>query len=307
MADTYVNQDYIDCGFFNAVEIAPGVFDRVYSAETMSNPYTRLITDGIFAAREGVNDSDFKVISEGNMDVTIKAGQGIFWSKWFKLTQAQTITVESNDTDYTRIDSIIIEINNNVRLGRVIYRTGEASETPVPPELINTGYIKEFRIANIEVASFATSLDDSVIFDRRGIETPFIASLIQTLSTQELFTQWNQLYSNYFEQTKAEVADFLRVLTEDLSVTMSLQEVNVVNTIEEDGTDTIPLANYNEFGDVLFVLVNGIILSTNEYSINYDTIIPNIILTNPVDAGTEVTTKILKSVKAPLPAEGREF
>jgi hypothetical protein len=304
MADTYVNQDYIDCGFFNAVEITPGVFDRVYSAETMSNPYTRLITDGIFAAREGVEDSDFKVISEGNMDVTIKAGQGIFWSKWFKLTQAQTITVESNDTDYTRIDSIIIEINNNIRMGRVIYRTGEASETPVPPELISTGYIKEYRIANIEVASFATSLDDSVIFDRRGIETPFIASLIQTLSTQELFTQWNQLYSNYFKQTKAEVAAFLRELTEDLTVTMSLQEVFVTTPITET-TDTIELDDYNEHADVLFVLVNGIILDSTEYSIN--NVGNEITLTHEVAPGTNVATRILKAVKAPLPAEGRAF
>lgn len=95
MSDTYVNQDYIECGFFNALEITPGVFDRVYSAETMSNPYTRLITDGIFPARPGVTDGDFKVTANGeDMDITLKAGEGIFWSKWFKLTQAQTITVE---------------------------------------------------------------------------------------------------------------------------------------------------------------------------------------------------------------------
>ena len=205
----------------------------------------------------------------------------------------------------TIYNTIIIEINNNVRLGRVIYRTGEPSETPVPPELISTGYIKEYRIANIEVASYATSLDDSVIFDRRGIETPFIASLIQTLSTQELFTQWNQLYSNYFEQTKADVAAFLRTLTEDLTVTMSLQEVNVVHTIEEDDTDIIPLSNYNELSDVLYVLVNGIILSTNEYTVASTGL--SITLTNPVDEGTEVVTRILKSIKAPLPAEGRAF
>lgn len=305
MADTYVNQEYIECGFFNALEISPGVFDRVYSAETMSNPYTRLITDGIFPARPGVTDGDFKVTANGeDMDVTLKAGEGIFWSKWFKLTQAQTITVENNNTEYTRIDSIIVEINNNVRLGRVIYRTGTPAAEPTPPDLVSTGYIKEYRIANIQVASYATSLDDSAIFDRRGIETPFCASLIQTLNDQELFTQWDQLYSNYFEQTKADVAAFLRELTEELTVSMSIQEVNVNNVISST-TDTIPLANYDDNHDIIFVIVNGIILDSSEYTIN--AIGTQITLANEVEPGTNVTTRILKSVKAPLPAEGRAF
>lgn len=118
MADTYVNQDYIDCGFFNAQEIAPGVYDRVYSAETMSNPYVRLISDGIFPTTEGTERGDFKVSANGeDLEITIRAGEGIFWSKWFRLTQAQAITVEQNDSEYTRIDSIIIEINNNLRMG----------------------------------------------------------------------------------------------------------------------------------------------------------------------------------------------
>lgn len=305
MSDTYVNQDYIECGFFNALEITPGVFDRVYSAETMSNPYTRLITDGIFPARPGVTDGDFKVTANGeDMVITLKAGEGIFWSKWFKLTQAQTITVENNNTEYTRIDSIIVEINNNVRLGRVIYRTGTPAAEPTPPELISTGYIKEYRIANIQVGSYATSLDDSVIFDRRGIETPFCASLIQTLSDQELFTQWDQLYSNYFAQTKATVEAFLRELTEELTVSMSIQEV--VNTaVVTSTTNIISLTNYDDVNDILFVFVNGIMLEAAEYSLNE--ICTVITLAEDVEPGTHVTTRILKSVKAPLPAEGRAF
>lgn len=305
MADTYVSQDYIECGFFNAQEITPGVYDRVYSAETMSNPYTRLISDGIFPAPVGSNSSDFKVTANGeDMEITVAAGDGIFWSKWFKLTQAQAITIDSNDTEYTRIDSIIVEINNNLRLGRVIYRTGTAAENPVPPELVSTGYIHEYRIANIEVGSYATSLDDSVIFDRRGIETPFCASLIQTLSTQELFTQWDQLYSNYFEQTKADVAAFLRELTEELTVSMSIDEVVNSTTLDVAGY-TVSISNYNSIDDILFVMVNGIMQNGSEYSLNpTDTVIT---FTSELAAGTVVTTRILKAVKAPLAAEGRSF
>ena len=305
MADIYVNQDYIECGFFNASEITPGVYDRVYSAEDMSNPYTRLITDGIFPARQGYNDPTFKVSSMGDLDIKIDAGEGIFWSKWFRLTQAQTLTLDSNSTEYSRIDSIIIEVNTNVRLGRVIYRAGTAAATPVAPDLINNGYTKEYRIANITVPSYATEIDDSYISDRRGVETPFCSSLIQTLGTQELFTQWEQLYSNYFEHTKEEVDAFIRSLTEDLNVSMSLSEIVVNTTIASDSTTSVALSNYDSAADILWIFVNGMMLASSEYSVNAAG--TTITLVNEVNSGTIVTTRILKAVKAPSPAEGVAF
>lgn len=305
MADTYIDQAYIDCGFFDAVEVSPGVFDRIYDADSWSKPYRRIVSDGIFAAREDSNDKDFKVeaVDGTTMNVVISKGDGIFWTKWFSLTTDQVVTVENNNTDYTRIDSIIIQIDMNQRLGQVLYRPGLAAEDPVPPTLTNNTIIKEWRIANIEVEAYATEITDANIVDRRGIETPFIASLIQTLSTEELFTQWDELYSDYFNQTKATVEAFLRDLTEDLNVSMTLQEINIVEDIEED-TYTISIHDYDTVNDVIFVYVNGITLSSSDYTVNDAGII--ITFTNLLRTGTRVHVKILKSVKAPI-AEGRAF
>lgn len=305
MADTYISQDYIDCGFFDAVETSPGVFDRIYDASSWSKPYRRIVSDGVFAPQEGSEVDDFKVrASDGlTMNIVISKGDGIFWTKWFSLTSSQTITVESNESEYTRIDSIIVQIDSDQRIGQVIYRPGTAAETPVPPALVNDTVVKEWRIANIEVESYATVITDAVITDLRGIETPFIASLIQTLSTEELFTQWDELYSDYFDQTKSTVEAFLRELTEDLTVSMYLNEVNIESTLESD-TTTFTISGYDNLNDVIFVYVNGITLSSSDYTINSAG--TQITFTNLLRTGTKIHVKLLKSVKAPI-AEGRAF
>ena len=305
MSDTYINQDYINCGFFDAIEISPGVYDRIYSADEMSKPYTRLISDGIFAAQQGTLNADFKVTaaSTPNMTVEIARGEGIFWSKWFELTQAQTVTIEGNTSEYTRIDSIIIQVNTSMRLGRVAYRPGEPAETPVPPDLQDTANIKEWRIANITVASYATEITNADISDRRGLDTPFVASLVQTLSTEQLFTQWNDLFNSYFTQVKADVDNWLNDLTEELRVTMNLSELTYTKTFESDGT-TMTISNYDSVNDVIFVEVNGISLRPTEYTVSADG--TTITFGSTLVTGTTSHVRILKSVKAPI-AEGRSF
>lgn len=302
MSDIYIDQDYISCGFFDAIEISPGVFDRTYSADTMSKPYTRIISNGIFPSQ--TSEGDFKVVSDSGMDILIRKGEGIFNYKWFELTQGQIITVPNNDTELTRIDSVIVEINMGLRVGRVIYRTGTPAEVPQPPELTNTENIKEYRIANIEVISYATEITDENISDRRGIETPFIASLVQTLNSQELFTQWTELYSNYFRQTKEDLDEFMRTLTEELTVTMSLSETVTETDITEDTTE-LEITNYNSASDILWIFVNGIKCNSAEYSVNAQDDL--ITFTNTLTAGTKVAVHVIKSLKAPAASEGRSF
>lgn len=305
MADTPINSDYIQCGFFDAVETSPGVYDRIYDADSWSKPYKRIVSDGIFASQAGSENSDFKVVSiPGSVrQVKVTKGEGIFWTKWLELTADQVVNIDENMEEYSRIDSIIIQIDRGNRIGQVLYRPGVAAEVPVAPELVNEGDIREWRVANINVESIAIEITDSDIVDLRGIETPFIASLIQTLSTEDLFTQWTQMYQDYFNQTKATVEAFLRDLTEDLNVSMTLQEINIVEDIEED-TDTINIHDYDTVNDVIFIEVNGAALNEDDYTIDVTGI--QVTFENQLLAGTKVHVKILKSVKAPI-AEGRAF
>lgn len=305
MADTPINSDYIQCGFFDAVETSPGVYDRIYDADSWSKPYKRIVSDGIFASQAGSDNSDFKVVSiPGSVrQVKVTKGEGIFWTKWLELTADQVVDIDENMEEYSRIDSIIIQIDRGNRIGQVLYRPGIAAEEPVAPELVNEGDIREWRVANINVESIAIEITDADIVDLRGIETPFIASLIQTLSTEDLFTQWNGLYREYFDETKETVEAFLRELTEELTVSMYLNEVNIESTLESD-TTTFAISGYDSINDVIFVYVNGMTLSSSDYTINDAG--TQITFINLLRTGTKIHVKLLKSVKAPI-AEGRAF
>lgn len=305
MADTPINPDYIECGFFDAVETSPGVYDRIYDADSWSKPYKRIVSDGIFASQAGSENSDFKVVSipGSTRQVKVTKGDGIFWTKWLSLTADQVVTLDDNMTEYSRIDSIIIQIDRGNRIGQVLYRPGTAAAEPVAPELVNEGDIREWRVANINVESLAIEITDANIVDLRGIETPFIASLIQTLSTEQLFTQWNDLFNSYFTQVKADVDNWLNDLTEELRVTMNLSELTYTKTFESDGT-TMTISNYDSVSDVMFVEVNGISLRPSEYTVSADG--TTITFGSTLVTGTTSHVRILKSIKAPI-AEGRSF
>lgn len=310
MPDIPVNPDYIRCGFFDAIETSPGEYDRVYSAEDMCMPYYKLVSDGVFATDESSNEpANLKVVAGTGLHVVVQAGTGIFNRKWFELTTNQSITVPENQNEdgYDRIDTVLVRISSVTRDGSILYRPGEPAEEPVPPEITPEGDFYEYRLANILVTNEASEIVNGDISDRRGIDTPFVASLVQTLSTQQLFTQWDDLFNSYFLAKKAEVDEFIRTLTEDLTVMMSLQDTIDTITIDED-TYTISVSNFDDQTDVIFVIVNGFI--TTDYTVNAAS--TELTFTNELKAGTKVTTRILKSLKAPpgsaLPyAEGSEF
>lgn len=163
----------VECGFFDSVNK-----DRLYSADQMNLPYKRLISNGVFANKDGSASDDFKVQPVfGTTNIKVKAGQGIFADKWFINPADLVITIPYNSGGSVRKDSVIIQVNNKIsgRTGNIVYRTG-TTENPA----INTDPdIKEYRVANITVASGATVIYATNITDRRGTyDCPWIKSLI---------------------------------------------------------------------------------------------------------------------------------
>ena len=321
MAENFISQNYIECGFFNAVE-ENGNFDREYFAEDFCKPYHRIISDGIFPVDKDMantNQPDFKVVyaNQDNRNIILRAGEGIFDGKWFRLTTQQTITVPENPTSFRRIDSIVIRIDNRVtvpptydpnistaskRCGHIIYRTGTPNDEAhiAPPSLLNSGGIKEWRIANISVGPNVGTLSNADITDLRGIETPFVASLIKNLDTQQLFVQWNALFQAFFSKTKQDLDDWIEQLTEQLSVETSFQFLQQDFTTSGT-TASIPI-NITAFDpehDMLLVSVNNYLLAKGvDYSITYDAINGYYVcnFTNNITVNAKVMFYCVKSV-----------
>ena len=194
----------LKCGFFNGQWIGEGTeptfnYDRLYDSEEMVEPYSNVVTDGIFAYETTVGNSE-PVLEAGlectvnrNEDntVSLSQGGGLINHKWFRLDHVQNVELAQNNTLTTRVDSLIIQCNMGMldRAVYLIYRQGTASQ----PALEGDGStIFEFRLCNINVPSNQTG-GSITIDDKRGLdECPYITGLLQQLSVDDRLNKFDQ-------------------------------------------------------------------------------------------------------------------
>lgn len=286
----------VKSGFYDAVNN-----DRTYNAEDMNKPYSRLVSDGVFANPDGTPSNDFLVEPNSGMSIKVGIGQGIIAHKWFQNDTPISIAVPTNTGLTTRIDSVILQVDNRTatRAGAVVYRVGTSS----PPALDSA--TTEYRLANISIAAGTSTITAAMITDLRGsAECPWIAALIQQ---PDLSTLWQNFYDAYeqafgiyeaeMNDSQSEIQqawdDFFDQLTENLNVTMNLATLK--NTYTATGTvTTIPIGitGYNSSTDLLLVFINGLLASPSMYTVSGS----NVVLTNSIAAGNKVDFLVLKSV-----------
>ena len=165
----------VKCGFFDAVNN-----DRVYTAEDMNRLYKRVIHDGVFPDENNNPSDDLLVEADSGMTITVGTGEGVFASHWFKNSVDIPIEVPTNSAN-DRIDSVVIQVDTRKsgRAGNIVYRTGEPSINPAPPQINEVLGVVEYRLANITVASGATAITSADITDLRGTsECPWVTGIV---------------------------------------------------------------------------------------------------------------------------------
>lgn len=269
--------------------------DRTYSADDMNKPYKRLVADGVFASPDGTPSTDFQVDATTGLTLSIHAGDGIFGSKWVHC-DAQAVDVPANATSYSRIDSVIVQVDTRTtgRKASVIYRTGTAASTPSAPAINETSGVLEWRIANITVGAGASAITQANIEDLRGIETQWVAALIQQLDTSQLMRQYTAALEEYMEGEKVSWDAFVQSLASDLTVTMNLVEHKQdIVTVATGTTFQVPFQDYDPATDTLQIFVNGLLASEGTdytYSAGYIT------FTTALEADQTISFHEFKSV-----------
>lgn len=295
----------IRCGFFNSVNK-----DRLYPAEDMNEPYNGLVSNGVMATPQGTPSNHLQIFGDNKMIVTVKAGRGIFYDKWFISDSDIAITVEPNNNISPRIDSIIVRIDKrtSVRAGSIILLKGTPASQPTPPTINDIENVKDYRLANITVNPGVTVIGQDVINDRRGSsECPWVTSLVQQVDTSTLYEQWNTAYKKYYDETEkkwdryytesdAEFNEWFQHIKETLSTATLIRTFTSVYTTKEQDETVIPIGIelYNKELDILNVFVNGLKLVVGlDYTINNH---ENITLTLPLDKNQPIAFEVLKSV-----------
>lgn len=283
-------------GFYNSINN-----DRLYSAEDMNKPYRRIISNGVFATPKGTASTDLQVVSAGSgMNIIVKKGEGIFADKWFENPADLTITVPTNTDVVPRRDSVIVQVDkrSSGRNASIVYRTGTPSSNPQPPAIGTVENVIEYRIANIYVSSSATYIGNDAIVDLRGSsECQWVTHLLYQVDTSQLYNQWREAYQKYYDDETEAFNEFMKQLTEQLTVNTNIAtfESHYVSTV--DGTIEVPIniSGFNKAKDVLMVRVNRLFASEGtDYTISSDS--SKITLTNDIKANQNVDFLVLKSV-----------
>lgn len=254
MADTVLGEEYVRAGFFNAKPDGNGKPDRTYTSEDMMMPYKDLITDGILVTDKNKNQiTNFKVYSTSTAAgraMAITAGKGIFAGRWFVLSSPISFNCDANLTQQTRKDLVVIRIDDNVnkREAKIIYRPGPSGGSASP---INDAGVTEYPIARITVAPGAEIIGDLNIQDLRGLEhpngTPWLASFVQKLSTEEYFNQWNAKFEELHQTILTNMADWQSAL-ENSQNHMAIVSTPFMEAIQEVTDEVTISASTTGFG-----------------------------------------------------------
>ena len=283
----------VNSGFYNSVDQ-----DRLYSAEQMTMPYKRLVSNGIFATPEGTPSTDFQVTAQGGMNLRIAAGNAIVGDKWMESDAAVTITVPGHTATTGRIDSVILRVDTttDARTGSIVYRTGTASSSPSAPALDTASGVSEYRIANVAVGSSATEIGQADITDLRGTaDCPWITALIQQVDTSVLLEQFKAAYDSFLAEMSSRWNAFMQEAGSDYDVTMNLVKYESSYTSTGSVTEIpVNISVYDRESDILQVFINGLMCRPDQFTISADG--QTVTLASAIPAGQKVSFLCLKSV-----------
>ena len=277
-------------GFYNAVEVETGVFDRVYSADEYTNFYSAFLRDGV--RRSG--DNDFNCTANG-LVVTVGAGYAICGSKWIRNdTDSALAAITPPTGQYSRIDGVFlhVDINEGTRAASIVYRTGTAAATPEPPAKDTTSGIFELCLCYVLVAPNATTVQ---ITDKRA-DSSVCGWVTSPVGYDDYFEQFETEFSAFLAAETSAFETWFANVRQTLAVTTLFKQYTqyIKTTADSTSTAEISIVQYDPTGvDILQVYCNGMLLFSG---VDYTTSGTTITFTTAKIKDTEILIVVYKSI-----------
>ena len=287
----------IKCGFYNSKN-----GDRKYNAEDMTQPYKRLVSDGVYAMPAG----QLKVTAAGGMKIQVSAGAAKIGSRWLESDAIETFTLDPSDVALNQIYAVVIrdDNNENVRDSVIALKKGTLASDPIPPEIERSENVTELKIAEVRVNKLVEEITDADIKDTRADTTVcgWVTGLIEQVDTSDLFTQWESAYEQEYQRQQEQITsnqwEFDRWFNniKDTFLTQATIVRRKTSEITTQSSDVkvidINIYDFNQDLDILNVFVNGFKIPESEYTYNAT----QITLNKGLDVGSVVLVEALKSV-----------
>ena len=196
-------------GFFDAVDLGNGNYDRVYSSAEFSHYWALLVGDGVF----GQPSTSLNVLAMEPVAMGVKVAPGTGWIKGHYLTvpdnMDEVILVPVANPSLPRIDSIIMALNNADRDMKLYLRSGNAAASPKPVTLQRDADVWELELAQITVAAGAGNITQTAIKDMRPDPNRcgIVTGLIDQFDVSGFFTAAQASFNEWFEDVKSQLGD----------------------------------------------------------------------------------------------------
>lgn len=278
-------------GFFDA-EYNEGTqeYDLVYFSSQFASYFSLFVKNGVF----GSPTNQLKVSSGDGMVVNVNSGWAFINGYWYNLDEEMTLSVPSNTSSSSRVDSVICRWDNASRKISILY---QANSTRV----VRDGAYYDLKIAEVVVPAGASTILESNITDTRTNESVcgFVTSLLNVQTTEDLFSQYDAMFNEWFDSVKGSIeGDLGTQLKNSIGNLSNLNTVNksdLVSAVNEVNSSVSSIKS----GATVVPKATSAVNATNATNAN------NATKATSADTATSATTA--EKLKTPRKINGVEF
>lgn len=216
-------------GFFDAVDLGGGNYDREYSADVFAHYFSLLVKNGVFP--DPSTGMQVKASTNPDMHVTVQPGSG--WINGYYITvpddAPEVLTVPTANPSLSRIDSVIMGLNYVEREIQLYIKSGAVSASPSAVSLQRDNDLYEMELAQITVAAGVASISQANITDMRQNTSRcgIVKGTIDQIDTTDLFAQYNDAFQTWFADIQVQLSGDVATNLQNQINTLKTGKVNV--------------------------------------------------------------------------------
>lgn len=216
-------------GFFDAVDLGGGEYDREYSAAVFAHYFSLLVKNGVFP--DPSTGMQVKASASPDMHVSVQPGSG--WVNGYYITVPENgpevLTVPTANPSLSRIDSVIMGLNYVEREIQLYIKSGAVSASPSAVSLQRDNDLYEMELAQITVSAGVASISQANITDMRQNTSRcgIVKGTIDQIDTTDLFAQYDDAFQTWFADIKAQLSGDVAANLQNQINTLKTDKVNV--------------------------------------------------------------------------------
>lgn len=221
----------ITYGFFNSVD-----GDRKYNAKNIGRYLHGIVSSGVYAD----TSSGLQVLAGDGLQVQVQAGRAMLDYHYMENDAPLALTLSAGGTQ-DRYDAIMAVLDVTNRLCKIEVKEGTPAASPTVPTVRRSDTTKEYMLAYVRVAKYATAITQENITDTRPDNSVcgWVHGLIDQVDTSTLFEQYDAAYRAKLEQFDERLENIDETINNATSVGVPLPSVGnagQVPTVNSAGT-----------------------------------------------------------------------